>query len=70
MDDPARSAASSSREAVFWHERAAQARDLAKLLSLTSDKRYMLLVAEAYDALAEEAEQRTPRKIDSANSIG
>jgi hypothetical protein len=49
-------------DAKHWRERAAEAREIAKGLSLNEAKRRMHAIAEHYDRLAEQEERSKNRR--------
>lgn len=50
----------------YWHERAAEARSIAKLLDDREAKGHLLAIAAEYDQLAEQMKRRS-NNADSVN---
>ncbi len=50
----------------YWHERATEARSIAKLLDDQEAKGHLLAIAAEYDQLAEQMKRRS-NNADSAN---
>jgi hypothetical protein len=50
----------------YWHERAAEARSIAKLLDDQEAKGHLLAIADEYDQLAEQMKRRS-NNADSVN---
>lgn len=53
-----------SDQADYWRRQAEEARRLAAIMSLASDRRIMLTMAENYERLAQAAEDRETSKWD------
>jgi hypothetical protein len=50
-----------ANDAEYWRQRAAEAREMAKLIGLFEERRRMWAIADQYERLAEQAEGRCKR---------